>query len=827
MGKRRTKGKNVPADVSPDVLGPACKHLRKGLEQGYLKKALQTVDLNSCQDCQRDDNETHEKSDKKAEDKPSIWLCLKCGHRGCGRNCQEQHALKHYETPRSEPHCLVLNVENWCVWCYLCDDEIQYNSSTRLGQLVDYIRKQTCMNIPDTASKNEENKPLESKKLKDHKNEEEKEKKETLVKDNKNQLNGNSEITVKGLSNLGNTCFFNAVLQNLSQTSVLRELLKEVKMPDSTIILKPPEFSITEPLEVMLDPPRPLTLAMCQFLAEMQETKKGTVTPRELFSQVCKKATRFKGYQQQDSQELLRYLLDGMRTEEIQRTSAAIFKALNNSDKENEELKKEVKEYEKKKLMHSFVDRIFGGELTSTIMCEECQTVSLVHEPFLDLSLPVLNDQTGKKKTNENNVKKIQEKEIDSYEENIENECYVKERGEIPGTSKHLQKKAKKMARKQAKNQRHQQKFQEKAIHLTDSGAIEKTEVDHDCSKIIESNSEITCLKIGDEESLNICEEHCVDKKHINEQGSIIQVQNAEKHDENADSCNQDANNEVNLGVSTKDFVTTIECANKFDDLPLEDKDEEDEDIISDFSKLFLEEEPGDDTDSLNEFYDFETPIYEVVNEDPETAFCTLADRDTMNIEENSILHCLYQFTHIEKLCENNKLLCEVCTRNQLCGMKTNGINAKKYVYTNAKKQMLISLAPPILTLHLKRFQQAGYNLQKVNKHITFPEVMDLAPFCSIKCKSVTEGTSKVLYSLYGIVEHSGTMRSGHYTAYVKTRTVTSQLSDLVHGKIQQTSESVSSRRQWFHISDTHVQAVSISRVLKSQAYLLFYERIL
>ncbi len=28
-----------------------------------------------------------------------------------------------------------------------------------------------------------------------------------------------------------------------------------------------------------------------------------------------------------------------------------------------------------------------------------------------------------------------------------------------------------------------------------------------------------------------------------------------------------------------------------------------------------------------------------------------------------------------------------------------------------------------------------------------------------------------VLYSLYGIVEHSGSMRGGHYAAYVKVRT--------------------------------------------------------
>lgn len=46
---------------------------------------------------------------------------------------------------------------------------------------------------------------------------------------------------------------------------------------------------IQEPLEINLEPPGPLTLAMSQFLNEMQETKKGIVTPKELFSQVCKK----------------------------------------------------------------------------------------------------------------------------------------------------------------------------------------------------------------------------------------------------------------------------------------------------------------------------------------------------------------------------------------------------------------------------------------------------------------------------------------------------------------------------------------------------------
>lgn len=141
---------------------------------------------------------------------------------------------------------------------------------------------------------------------------------------------------------------------------------------------------------------------------------------------------------------------------------------------------------------------------------------------------------------------------------------------------------------------------------------------------------------------------------------------------------------------------------------------------------------------------------------------------------------------------------------------------------------MLISLAPPVLTLHLKRFQQAGFTLRKVNKHIKFPEILDLAPFCALKCKNVAEENTRVLYSLYGIVEHSGTMRSGHYTAYAKARTASTRLSNLaLHGDNLQGLEMESAKGQWFHISDTHVQAVPTAKVLNSQAYLLFYERIL
>ncbi|XP_067155546.1 ubiquitin carboxyl-terminal hydrolase 16 isoform X3 [Apteryx mantelli] len=744
---------------------------------------------------------------------------------GCGRNSQEQHALKHYATPRSDPHCLVLSLDNWSVWCYVCDNEVPYNTSTRLGQTVDYVRKQVFIDTSCTVKTQQENKELENKKvIKDNRNEQEK---EDSLKEENSHSSTNSEVTVKGLSNLGNTCFFNAVMQNLSQTPVLRELLKEAKMSGTTVKIQSPEFSM-EPQLIKLDQPGPLTLAMYQFLTEMQETKKGIVTPKELFAQVCKKAIRFKGYQQQDSQELLRYLLDGMRAEEIQRVSAGILKALSDSNKQNEEeLKKKIKEYEKKKGIQSFVDRIFGGELTSTIMCEECRTVSLIHESFLDLSLPVLDDQKLKN-TNERNAKKNKEKESED-DEDKNNDCYVKQRDELPSTSKHLQKKAKKQAKKQAKNQRRQQKLQGKVLHLTDICAVEQSEdLEYNQEIKAEVYSEKPDLK-QEEESANDCKDHCLTQKDLSIQGNSTDVQST--HENTGKPEQEHVENESHMDLPMENLDSPINFVNGLGNLSLkeddDDDDEEEEELATDFSKLHLRANTESDISILDDLQTVPTKIHEVVTEDPETAFCTLANREDLNLEESSIHHCLYQFTRNEKLSETNKLLCDVCTQRH-CGPKKNLKSEKKYVYTNAKKQMLISLAPPILTLHLKRFQQAGFNLRKVNRHIKFPEVLDLAPFCSVKCKNVAEGNTKVLYSLYGVVEHSGTMRSGHYTAYAKMRNTNNHLSDLVlRGESTQALETEPVKGQWFHISDTHVQAVSASKVLSSQAYLLFYERLL
>ncbi|XP_044101051.1 ubiquitin carboxyl-terminal hydrolase 45 isoform X4 [Neovison vison] len=215
----------------------------------------------------------------------------------------------------------------------------------------------------------------------------------------------------------------------------------------------------------------------------------------------------------------------------------------------------------------------------------------------------------------------------------------------------------------------------------------------------------------------------------------------------------------------------------------------------------------------------------------PPNAFQTLSRSYVTASKECSLQSCFHQFTSMELLMGKNKLLCENCTENKRRHLKETGSAEKKAegVYTNARKQLLISAVPAILILHLKRFHQAGLSLRKVNRHVDFPLVLDLAPFCSATCKNVSVG-DKVLYGLYGVVEHSGSMRGGHYTAYVKVRTPSRKLLQHITGKTyvpdlkEPDSESTG---QWVHVSDTYVQVVPESRALSAQAYLLFYERIL
>lgn len=74
----------------------------------------------------------------------------------------------------------------------------------------------------------------------------------------------------------------------------------------------------------------------------------------------------------------------------------------------------------------------------------------------------------------------------------------------------------------------------------------------------------------------------------------------------------------------------------------------------------------------------------------------------------------------------------------------------------------------------------------------------------------------KYQYRLVGMVEHLGSMRGGHYIAYVRGGPRRKK-----DGERENGSDSV-----WYHASDAYIREASLDEVLKCEAYILFYEEI-
>lgn len=220
-------------------------------------------------------------------------------------------------------------------------------------------------------------------------------------------------------------------------------------------------------------------------------------------------------------------------------------------------------------------------------------------------------------------------------------------------------------------SQRRQQKLQGKVLQLTDICATEQSEkdVEYNQEREADINSETPDVK-QEEESSNDCKDHCLTHEDLSVEGTEREVQNML---ENTGKPEQEcAEKESLMDLPTEVLDSPVKLVNGLDNLSLKDEDDENEDeegLATDFSKIHLNDNVESDMSILNDLQTIPAKTCEVLTEDPEMAFCTLANREDLNPEEGSIHHCLYQFTHNEKLSERNKLLCDVCTQRH-CGPK-------------------------------------------------------------------------------------------------------------------------------------------------------------
>ncbi|CAI9715032.1 ubiquitin carboxyl-terminal hydrolase 32-like [Octopus vulgaris] len=188
-----------------------------------------------------------------------------------------------------------------------------------------------------------------------------------------------TEQGATGLNNLGNTCFMNAAVQCVSNTWPLTQYF--------TGGLHLYELNRMNPLGMKGH----IAQRYGELVKDLWSGSSKTIAPLKLRWTIGKYAPRFNGFQQQDSQELLSFLLDGLH-EDLNRVHEKPYVELKDSNgRPDEEVAQEAWENHILRNQSIVVD-LFHGQLKSQVRCKECGHVSVRFDPFNYLSLPLPMD---------------------------------------------------------------------------------------------------------------------------------------------------------------------------------------------------------------------------------------------------------------------------------------------------------------------------------------------------------------------------------------------------------------------------------------------------
>ena len=591
-----------------------------------------------------------------------------------------------------------------------------------------------------------------------------------------------------GLMNLGNTCFMNSALQCMSNTTHLTD------------------FFLSDTHLKEINPDNPLGMGgqiartYGDLIKSMWSGAHSCQAPRDFKLAVGRFAPQFSGFQQQDCQELMAFLLDGLH-EDLNRITQKPYIEINTEiDKRADDVVAAESWANYKKRNDSIIVDTFHGLLKSTLVCPDCALISVTFDPFcyLSLPLPVKRERaidltfvpaaatsSPASETMENGNEEVPMIKLSKFMipkvGTISEICNVTARA-INDNCKDqgFAVDPERLIVAEVCNHRFQKLFSNDDSYCPqlDSICVFETQEDRIPVPVYlreDKGNEQTQLfgmpTIVNVDEVTYDQLYSAILSYVKRMFRMVDdVQDDAQMRAEGEAAAEEEDMDADEGVAgLDDEIFTLTLVNSYGSMSQE--------------KL----ERGKPIKVTNKMYiaaDFTSKWRKRYCDDREQSLChkivaakSLTSKAMINLSD-----CMNQFTTTEKLGADDPWFCPRCKKHQ-----------------EATKKFDLWDLPKVLIIHLKRFSYSRFWRDKLDALVGFPiQGLDMSSYVINSSAS-----QEKLYDLVAVANHYGGLGGGHYTAYGKNRET----------------------RQWHYFDDSNVSNATEENVVSKGAYVLFYQR--